>query len=101
MSLYFDKDVELRPHTIDPCGRLVARVIVDGQDAGLELLKEGLCWVCEKYAAEAPPENQTSYWAARAAPQSDKIGLWQDPGPVSPWEWRKEKRASLQAASSL
>ena len=47
-ELVFDKDVELRPHTIDPCGRLVARVIVDAQDAGLELLKQGLCWGVRK-----------------------------------------------------
>ena len=98
-GLVFGKDVRLRPHTIDPHGRLVARVVIDNQDVGLELLKEGLCWVCEKYAAEAPPENQTSYWAARAAPQSDKIGLWQDPGPVSPWEWRKERRRRAELPS--
>jgi endonuclease YncB( thermonuclease family) len=44
-ELVFGKDVKLRPHTIDRYGRLIARVIVDNQDAGLELLKEGLCWV--------------------------------------------------------
>ena len=44
-ELVFDKDVELLPHSIDRYGRLVARVIVEGQDAGLELLKQGLCWV--------------------------------------------------------
>jgi len=47
----FGKDVELRPHTIDRYGRLVARVIADGQDAGPELLKQGLCSV---YVSVAP-----------------------------------------------
>jgi hypothetical protein len=32
-----------RPHTIDRYGRLVARVLVDGRDAGPGLLKQGLC----------------------------------------------------------
>jgi len=100
-KLVFDKEVELRPHTIDHYGRLVARVIIDNQDAGLELLKQGLCWVYEKYVGEASGETQASYRAAQAAARSDKLGLWQDPDPVPPWEWCKDKRASLQAASSL
>jgi endonuclease YncB( thermonuclease family) len=100
-ELVFGKDVKLRPQTIDHYGHLVARVLVDDQDAGLELLKQGLCWVYEKYVGEAPPEIQTTYRAALAVAQSEKTGLWQDPDPVPPWEWRKEKRASLQAASPL
>jgi endonuclease YncB( thermonuclease family) len=37
-ELVFGKDVELQPHTIDRSGRLVARVLVDGQDAALSYL---------------------------------------------------------------
>jgi endonuclease YncB( thermonuclease family) len=77
-ELVFGKDINLRPHTTDRYGRLVARVLVDNQDAGLELLKQGLCWVYEKYATEAPPEIQIGYRAAQAAAQSYKLGLWQD-----------------------
>src|SRR6516162_3188948 len=47
-ELVFGKDVKLRPHAVDRYGRLVARVIVDAQDAGLELLKQGLCWGVRK-----------------------------------------------------
>jgi endonuclease YncB( thermonuclease family) len=61
-ELVFGRDVKLRPHTIDRYGRLVAQVLIDNQDAGLELLKRGLCWVVhEKYVSEAPAEIQTSY----------------------------------------
>ena len=42
LELVFGKGVELVPHTVDRCGRLVAQVFVDNQDAGLELLKQGL-----------------------------------------------------------
>ena len=34
---------------------------------------------------------EASYRAVQAAAQSDKLGLWQDPDPVPPWEWRGEK----------
>jgi len=76
-------------------------VLVDNQDAGLELLKQGPCWVYEKFVAEASPEIRSSYLPAQAAAQSDRLDLWQDPDPVPPWKWRKEKRARLQGASSL
>jgi endonuclease YncB( thermonuclease family) len=88
-ELVFGKDVKLRPHTIDRYGRLVARVIVDNQDAGLELLKEGLCWVYERYLPEASPDIQMSYQQAQAAALEQKPGLWGDPFPVPPWDWRK------------
>ena len=100
-ELVFGKDVKLRPHTIDPHGRLVARVVIDKKDVGLELLKQGLCWVYEKYVGEASAEIQTSYWAAQAAAQSDRLGLWQDPDPVPPWEWRKENRITTQSLNSF
>ena len=91
-ELVFGKDVELRPHTIDRYGRLVAQVFVGNQDAGLELLRQGLCWVYQKYVVEAPLELEASYRAAEALAQSDRIGLWQDPDPVPPWEWRKREK---------
>ena len=89
-ELVFGKDVVLQPHTIDRSGRLVARVLVDGQDAGLELLKQGLCWLYEKYVGEASALVQTRYRNAQDVAQAQKAGLWQDPAPVPPWEWRKE-----------
>jgi endonuclease YncB( thermonuclease family) len=98
-DLVFGKDVKLRQHTIDRHGHLVAQVLVDNHDAGLELLTQGLCWVYEKYVGEASPEIQTNYWGAQAAAQSDKLGLWQDPIPVPPWEWRKERRITTQSQS--
>jgi hypothetical protein len=44
----------------------------DGAQRSLTL-KQGLCWVYEKYVSEALPEIQTNYWAAQAAAQSNKL----------------------------
>jgi len=99
-DLVFGKDVELRPHGIDRSGLLVARVLVDNRDAGLELLKQGLCWVFEKHVDEAPAEIQAEYRNAEASAQSERLGLWQDPAPVPPWQWREEERAKPQLQSS-
>jgi endonuclease YncB( thermonuclease family) len=73
---------------------IIARVLIDNQDAGLELLKQGLCWVYEKYVGQTSAEIQTSYREAQDAAQAERVGLWQDPDPIPPWEWRKEKHIS-------
>ena len=101
-ELVFNKDVELLPHSIDCHWRLVAQVLVDGQDAGLELLKQGLCWVYEKYVPEASADIQNRYRDAQAAAESVKLGLWQDSDPVPPWKWRKaEKERSRMAEDAF
>jgi endonuclease YncB( thermonuclease family) len=95
-ALVFGKDVELRFHTVDRYGRLVCMVFVDGTDAGLELIREGLAWAYVKYLTEASPEIQQSYSAAEAVAQAERIGLWVDADPQPPWEYRKiekEQRA--------
>ena len=88
-ALVFGKDVELVPHTIDRYGRTVALVFVDGRDAGLELIKEGLAWAYEHYLPEASPEIQTQYLATERAARVSRLGLWADNDPVPPWEWRR------------
>ena len=101
-ELVLGKDVLLQPHTIDRSGRLVARVLVGGQDAGLELLKQGLCWVYEKYVGEASALVQARYRNAQDAAQAQKAGLWRDPDPVPPWEWGKsEKERSKMAQDAI
>jgi endonuclease YncB( thermonuclease family) len=97
-ELVFGKEVELHPHSIDRHGRLVAVVYVNGTDAGLELLKEGLCWVYEKYVREAAAEIQTSYRDAQDRAQAERTGLWQDPDPVPPWEWRRNEKERTRMA---
>lgn len=100
-ELVFGKEVELRPHTIDRYGRLVCMVFVEGRDAGLELIKQGLAWKYDRYLlSEAPAEIQQSYTATEAAARATRVGLWQDKEPIAPWLYRqteREQRAQMQA----
>jgi endonuclease YncB( thermonuclease family) len=87
-ELVFGKDVELRPHTIDRYGRLVALVYVEGVDTGLALLTAGLAWPYYRYLPEASSSLQDSYRSAAERAKAARLGLWSDPKPVPPWEWR-------------
>jgi len=82
-----DKVVSISPTDIDQYGRTVADVYMpDGRSLNEALVAAGLAWWFRRYA----PDNarlqalQTEAWRA-------KRGLWADPNPVPPWEFRQAR----------
>ena len=87
-SLVIGRDVTLQTHGQDKYGRTLADVLLrDGMNVNHELVEEGWCWWYRKYAP-GDLELQKLEKEARDA----KKGLWADPKPVPPWEWRKRTR---------
>ena len=76
----------------DRYGRIVGKVIADGRDVDLALVREGMCWWYRKYAHEQSDVDRVLYEDAEAKAREGRLGLWRDPDPVPPWEWRKEHR---------
>lgn len=87
-NMCFGKAVEVSPRTLDRYGRTVARVRCDGVDANAEQVRSGMAWVYDRYVTDRSLYNLQE--EARAA----RHGLWADPSPTPPWEWRKNQRAS-------
>jgi|SRR5689334_15820699 len=84
-DLVFGKKVTLETHGTDKYGRTIADVsLPDGMNVSLELVRNGWCWWYQKYA----PDNVILAELQRRARRSG-LGLWADPNPVPPWEWRK------------
>lgn len=83
----FGKNVRVHPHARDRYGRVVADVYLE-DDSRLNtlLVREGLAWW---YKAYAP--NDTELQHAEAQARSEQRGLWRDPDPVPPWEFRRGK----------
>lgn len=78
----------------DAYGRILGRVIADGTDVGLTQLTNGNAWYVKSEAPQLTPQARKRYPAAEAAAKKNRIGLWADPKPVSPWEFRKGTGAS-------
>lgn len=76
----------------DRYGRIVGTVIMGGMDAGLAQIQGGLAWWYRQYAHEQAPEERTHYAAAEATARATPIGLWTDPQPIAPWDWRQARR---------
>ena len=58
-------------------------------DAGLAQLTSGLAWHFKRYAHEQPEEERERYAFAEEEAKAKRVGLWSDPAPVPPWEWRR------------
>lgn len=79
--------VIVRVKARDRYGRLVADVILpDGRVLNHELVRAGFAWWFRRYSTD------TTLRDLEAEARADKRGLWADPKPVPPWEWRAAKR---------
>jgi endonuclease YncB( thermonuclease family) len=86
-TLVFGKEVTLQTYGKDTYGRTLADVLLpDGTNVNQELVKDGWCWWYRKYA----PRDMVLEGLEHEAREGRK-GLWADPKPVPPWEWRKKR----------
>jgi endonuclease YncB( thermonuclease family) len=92
-DLSFGKSVTVDFEKRDKYGRLVGKVIVDGQDASLTQIKRGMAWHFKEYEYDQTAEDRAAYAAAEVAARGDMVGLWRDTAPMAPWDWRKKSRA--------
>ena len=90
-DLAFGKEVEVEWKKRDRYKRIVGKVIAGDPpaDANLALVRAGLCWWYRKYAHEQEPVDQALYESAEDRARGERRGLWADPDPVPPWEWRR------------
>ena len=89
-DLAFGKVVTVHVKDIDRYHRTVGEVILpDGRSLNLELVKAGLAWWYAHFA-----KHDMRLAAAEAEARSARRGLWSDPNPVPPWEWRGRKTAA-------
>jgi micrococcal nuclease len=87
-ALAFVKEVTIQTHGKDKYKRTIGDVILpDGMNLNQELVKQGWCWWYRKYV----PGDTVLEGLENKARESKK-GLWADPQPVPPWEWRTRKR---------
>jgi endonuclease YncB( thermonuclease family) len=89
-ELAFGKVVTVHPRTRDRYGRIVADVTLpDGRSLNHELVRRGLAWWFRRYAP-----HDLSLSRVEAEARAARIGLWSQPDPTPPWEWRRSGRAA-------
>jgi micrococcal nuclease len=86
-ELCFGKTASLDVRGQDRYKRTIARVTCDGLDANAEQVRRGYAWTYIRYAPKGSPLH-----AIQVAARSEQRGLWADPAPVPPWDWRRNGR---------
>lgn len=85
-DLIFGRVVTVQVVDVDRYGRIVGEVILpDGRSLNRELVKAGLAWWYRKYS------KNKSLGELEEDARSARRGLWIDPNPIPPWEFRKKK----------
>lgn len=73
----------------DRLGRVVGKIILNDTDVNLSMVRAGYVWWYRKYADEQSPADQNPYDEAEDKARAGRLGLWRDPNPVPPWDWRR------------
>lgn len=82
----------------DRYGRIVGKLMLDGADVNLALVQAGFAWWYREYQREQSLGDRRLYEAAEAQARAQRVGLWTDPKPIAPWDWRHQP-APVSAAA--
>ena len=94
-DMVFGKQVRLIVHNKDRYGRTVGTIILpDGRNLNEELVRNGFAWHYKAYSKDVNLAN------AEADARRFKRGLWADPNPVAPWDFRKNKTGGTSASTT-
>lgn len=92
----FGKAVSVQWNKTDRYGRTIGKVTVDVVDCGLRQVQDGMAWHYKAYAKEQSATDRGSYAEAESQAVARKSGLWSDPHPTPPWEFRHSKESNAE-----
>jgi endonuclease YncB( thermonuclease family) len=100
-SLVAGKEVFVESDKQDIYGRELGKVWVQPSDcpscgktldANYAQILAGMAWWYRYYAKEQSPEDRGRYESAEDEAKARGWGLWADPDPINPYDWRKSHR---------
>ena len=94
-DLCFRKTAQAAVKGKDKYRRSLVRLYCDGVDANAEQVRRGMAWAFQKYLTDQ------SIADLEKEAKSKKVGLWADPNPVAPWDFRHPKIPAATPARFL
>lgn len=85
-SKVFGQTVRVDVVDVDRYRREVGRIFLGERFVNMELVRDGFAWRYVQY--DKPGE----FTAAEDEAREHRRGLWSDPHPVAPWEFRRQRR---------
>ena len=91
-SLIDKKWVDIASNSEDRYKRTLGKVICNGVDINLNLIKLGMAWHYKRFKNSQDRKDQFLYSNAEKYAKVNKLGLWSKEAPIAPWRWRKNKK---------
>lgn len=85
---YLNKTVTLVDHGKDRYDRVLGDIYLGKDFINLKMVQDGVAWHYKQYS------DSKVLAAAEVTARENRKGVWKDPNPVAPWEWRKAKRSN-------
>jgi endonuclease YncB( thermonuclease family) len=79
----------------DAYGRDLGRIYDNGKDINRLMVSSGMAWVYDDYVTDK------SFYDDQQIAQNKALGVWSNPNPQSPWDWRKNKKNKISIFSTL
>lgn len=98
-DLVFDKTVTILSSGKEHRGRALGKVTLNGRDINLEQVHRGQAWFYKQYAHELSRDDATAYEQAEARAKRERRGLWGNPAPVPPWDFRRGVRTATTSGA--
>lgn len=106
-DLVFGRVVTVEWRKKDRYGRTVGKVMVAESacrestcqktvDACHAQIVAGMAWWYRQYAKEQELGDAHRYEQSELEARTRRIGLWTEPQPTPPWEWRRERKSRAQ-----
>ncbi len=92
LTLVTGKYVVVEYEKRDRYQRIIGKIQLNGKDVNLEQINSGMAWHYKKYQGEQSPSDRMKYSTAESEARNAKRGLWHDPDPIPPWDYRKLKK---------
>lgn len=100
-KLVAGKEVFVESDKNDRYGRVLGKVWVQPSDcptcdktldANHAQVVAGMAWWYRYYSKQQSTENRGRYESAEVEAKTSARGLWADPNPINPYDWRKKQR---------
>ena len=82
----FGKQVVIKGGSTDRYGRTIGIVYHEQKNINLMLVQKGMAWAYVAYSKDP------AYLKAQAQAEAQRLGLWSEPNPIYPQDWRQGVR---------
>lgn len=78
---------------------VLGRVVAKDMDIGVQMIRDGVAWYNKAEATNFSEIEKQEYVGSEQAARTEARGLWKDPNPVSPWDFRWQEAANANLIS--